>query len=359
MAIFKSELTAQTAVFFQPNNIPAYQVVRLNIANSVFNRILVGTVNVKQYFRPYVGGARSHFDIENLRPGLLGFIGDSIRLVRRSELVFVVGYIPRMMIVAVLARVMYKNCVIFIDSFESNNKSPKLHKLKRLLLPRVFSGAIVPGLHQNVFAKSLGFAESKIYRIPFIVDSEHFSRVEGARREYFLYVGRLSKEKSVELIIDSYARYKSAGGRRALKICGDGPLKEEIYEKVQRLDLEGVDFQGWVPYDDLPEIYNGATALILFSSFEPWGVCVNEAISCGTPLILSDRVGAQECVVEGENGFLVEHSNVTALSKKLLSLDDDKLVESFSSASYLISQSFNQEVVASGFSDIKRDLCEN
>jgi 1,2-diacylglycerol 3-alpha-glucosyltransferase len=65
-----------------------------------------------------------------------------------------------------------------------------------------------------------------------------------------------------------------------------------------------------LPYGDLPDMYAAATCFILPSSFEPWGLVVNEAMAAGLPIILSDAVGALPDLLTPENGWSFNHNSV-------------------------------------------------
>lgn len=117
----------------------------------------------------------------------------------------------------------------------------------------------------------------------------------------FLYVGRLSKEKNVDLLLSAWLRLMNKGlvDRRQLIIAGEGPLKE-------RLDLSICDYRGYLTPSDLINCYKEADCLILPSSFEPFGAVVAEAASCGLFLILSPQVNARyHFLVPNANGVLI------------------------------------------------------
>jgi glycosyltransferase involved in cell wall biosynthesis len=75
---------------------------------------------------------------------------------------------------------------------------------------------------------------------------------------------------------------------------------------------------GDVPWERIAEVYVAADVFALLSSWEPWGVVVNEAAACGLPLVLSDQVGAHpDLLVDGENGALVAVGDVDAAAGAL------------------------------------------
>jgi glycosyltransferase involved in cell wall biosynthesis len=92
-----------------------------------------------------------------------------------------------------------------------------------------------------------------------------------------------------------------------LRIVGGGPLKESLSQQIGDSD---VLLDDWLPYGALPDMYAAATCFILPSSFEPWGLVVNEAMAAGLPIILSDAVGALPDLLTTENGWSFNHNSV-------------------------------------------------
>ena len=125
-----------------------------------------------------------------------------------------------------------------------------------------------------------------------------------------LFVGRLEREKGVDVLLDAWRR---AGVDGELVIAGTGSLP-----------VEGI---GHVKREDLPALYASADALVLPSvttaTFrEPWGLVVNEAMHQGTPPIASDAVGAVAggLVRDGRNGLVVPAGDAEALAARIRAL---------------------------------------
>jgi glycosyltransferase involved in cell wall biosynthesis len=79
-----------------------------------------------------------------------------------------------------------------------------------------------------------------------------------------------------------------------------------------------VRFLGFVNQSGLPETYTASDILVLPSSYEPFGLVVNEAMLCGCPVVVSDRVGARfDLVRPGETGYIFPCGDVAALAAAL------------------------------------------
>jgi len=101
-----------------------------------------------------------------------------------------------------------------------------------------------------------------------------------------------------------------------LALVGDGPERAALEAIVTRLALnDAVTFPGALSGEALYDSYAGATCLVLPSLSEPWGLVVNEALSFGCPVVVSDRCGCvPELVVEGVTGFSFAAADVESLA---------------------------------------------
>jgi glycosyltransferase involved in cell wall biosynthesis len=129
---------------------------------------------------------------------------------------------------------------------------------------------------------------------------------EEAEPPEVLYAGRLSVEKGVlELAA-------AADGMR-LVVAGDGPLRSR---------LPGA--QGFVPHDELQELYARAAVVACPSRREGFGVACLEAMAHGRPVVAGDVGGLRDLVVDGETGYLVPPRDVGALRVALERLLADR-----------------------------------
>ena len=116
-----------------------------------------------------------------------------------------------------------------------------------------------------------------------------------------LAVGRLVEDKNHALLIRAFA-----GADGELVICGSGPLEGALRDEASRVGA-AVRFVGYAPPAELPELYAGADALALVSTYEPFGVAAREAAAAGLPIVCSALAGAAgDVAVDGENALLVD-----------------------------------------------------
>lgn len=102
-----------------------------------------------------------------------------------------------------------------------------------------------------------------------------------------LYVGRLAKEKNVELLL--YALARAAGQSLKLVIAGDGPHRAELERVARESGVSAATrFLGAVSRDSLPDLYASADAFVMPSTTETQGLVLAEALAAGAFIIAAD-----------------------------------------------------------------------
>lgn len=142
---------------------------------------------------------------------------------------------------------------------------------------------------------------------------------------YLLYLGGFDVRKNLGAILRAYARLQLED--LALVVAGRLPARVTAVIRDPRplaaeLGLAGqVRFCGWVDESDKPALYSGALAFLFPSHYEGFGLPPLEAISCGTPVIVSDRSSLPE--IAGDAGLYVAPDDVDALTQAMLKLATD------------------------------------
>jgi glycosyltransferase involved in cell wall biosynthesis len=132
-----------------------------------------------------------------------------------------------------------------------------------------------------------------------------------------LAVGRLVPDKNLERLISAFAEAGFAGGEAELEIRGTGPLAGELRELADGLGVPA-RFPGPAAAGELGDVYASAHALVLVSTYEPFGVTLREGAAAGLPLIASRRAGAVgDVAVHGENALVVEPDDGAAIADAL------------------------------------------
>ncbi len=183
--------------------------------------------------------------------------------------------------------------------------------------------------HMARVARADGVPEDRLRLAPNPVDTRFFAPSGHARDIDVLFVGRLSHEKGVDLLLRALAELPRDS---RIVIAGDGPLRRELEAQAAAAGAR-VEFTGWVERDALRDLYARAAVQVVPSRSEPQGVVVLEALASGTPVIGSDVGGIAEMVSEGKNGWLVESDRPDLLANRMrAALADRERLESMRSA---------------------------
>lgn len=204
--------------------------------------------------------------------------------------------------------------------------------LKKQFLGRC-SGFVVPGRSALQYVLAHGAQENSIFIAPNGVDNELFARAaERARRDdpalrkelalpnrYFLFVGRLIREKGVFELLAAYASLgKELRQGMGLVFVGDGNARPQLQEIAASVSAGTIRFTGFAQREQLGAYYGLADVLVLPTYTDTWGMVVNEAMACGLPVIVSRAAGCvADLVRENWNGLLVPPRDVPGLASAM------------------------------------------
>jgi len=187
---------------------------------------------------------------------------------------------------------------------------------------------IAIGTANRLFWERYGARYEQLFSAPYAVDNEHFKLEatkaksqlpETVEKTVFLFAGRFIKRKNVDLIIGAFRSINSDDV--SLIIVGDGPERERL--EALGSDDERILFAGAVPQADLPLYYAISDCLVLPAANEPWGLVVNEAMSCGLAVIIHKECGAAVDLVTSENGVLLESFEQAELERAMQKVSKD------------------------------------
>jgi len=215
---------------------------------------------------------------------------------------------------------------------------------KQFLLPRILRKVdlfLTVGDENERYFRHYGITPDRFYRVPFSIDSPFYDQILTNRAEVrtslrqrlsiapeavvILTVGKMIPRKEHACLIRAFATaIKGGDGSAVLVIAGDGPLRPHLEELAKPLG-GAVRLPGFVAVEQLPEYYSIADIYVHPSSNDPHPLAISEALYCGLPAIVSDRVGstgATDDVQIGRNGWVFPNGDEDQLSQILVSLID-------------------------------------
>jgi glycosyltransferase involved in cell wall biosynthesis len=259
---------------------------------------------------------------------------DLVRGGGQNAVILLTGYRYASFWISLIAAKFHRKALLFgTDASELRPRDGRGWKsfAKRLFWPVLFRLAdivIVPSSRGVELMRALGLPANRVMLTPYVVDNdwwtEQAARVERnkVRRAWDIpedatVVLFCAKLQSWKRPLDLLRAFAAADVRGAyLVFAGDGPLHSELQAEACSSGLNGrVRFLGFANQTKLPAVYRASDLMVLPSEYEPFGVVVNEAMLCGCPVVVSDRVGAgYDLITSGQNGFIFPFGDIRSLT---------------------------------------------
>lgn len=203
----------------------------------------------------------------------------------------------------------------------------------RHFIPK-FDACLAVGTWSREYYLRYGARPERIFLSPHAVDNEWFEKESAASRTersehrtrwglesrstVFLFVGKFIGKKRPRDFVEAIALANRSSARISGLMIGDGPLRSECEELVNRDNIP-VRFAGFLNQTRIPEAYGAADCLVLPSDGgETWGLVVNEGMACGLPAIVSNQVGCGPDLIDaGRTGDIFPMGNIEGLSSAM------------------------------------------
>ena len=163
----------------------------------------------------------------------------------------------------------------------------------------------------------INIAENQIITIPNFLNNTFFKNTPNySNKNYFLYIGRLSKEKKVITLLRAL---KDLPREIKLKIAGTGTEEKALKQYAIENKLNNVEFLGFKNREEVNDLYQNCISTILPCNwFEIFGMTNIESFINGKPVIASNIGGIPEIVEDNINGLLFEPGNIEQLKECIL-----------------------------------------
>ena len=178
---------------------------------------------------------------------------------------------------------------------------------------------------RKFYKKQLANTKCKCFYVPNILDTvpERLSKLNEKR---LISVGRLSREKAYEDLLDVFQVIHTQEPSWRLDIIGDGAQKNLLGD---RIFAEGwtdcVKLHGFQDKTYINNLLSKSSIYLMSSITESFGIVLIEAMSHGLPCVAFDSAeGATELIEDGKNGFLISYRNKEEYAKKVIELIQNK-----------------------------------
>ena len=138
-----------------------------------------------------------------------------------------------------------------------------------------------------------------------------------------VFVGRLSRQKDIGSLLVIWQMVRRRHPDWQLHVYGEkGDIEESLWQQLQK---EGNGITVYPPTSDIMNVYHQYAMLLLTSRYEPFGMVLPEAMSCGLPVIAFDcPYGPADIIMDGVDGFLVKSGDMKAFADKVCILIENE-----------------------------------
>jgi len=220
------------------------------------------------------------------------------------------------------------------DSQLGTPRGPATRAVKALAYPpllRAFDAALYVGQRSRAYYEHYGYPPERLFFSPHCIDTDWFAAraTAGAGRalrhrlgivpedKVVLFAGKLLPFKRPLDVVEACAGLAGVH----VVVAGSGELERAMVERAAALDV-ALHPLGFLNQTEMPAAYAATNVLVLPSTGrETWGLVANEALACGTPIIVSDAVGcAPDLAADGAAGRVFPLGDVASLRQMILTM---------------------------------------
>lgn len=201
----------------------------------------------------------------------------------------------------------------------------ELRSIFKRLLQRIFGKSLAPRAAGALsisslaarFYKSLNVRDNQIYPFGYFrtaLRSDGLGNLRNDNRIEIIFVGQFIPRKGIDLLLKALQPLFKQYSNLFLALVGGGESLDSVQEQAAALGItDRVIFEGVMASDKIQARVVVADILILPSRWDGWGLVVNEALSVGVPVLVSDRCGAADLIRNGVNGYIFRSEDVSDL----------------------------------------------
>ena len=214
---------------------------------------------------------------------------------------------------------MYEDYIYYITKGYFDRSSKKIVEyLTKFYCDKTAKELIVPSKKTYNLFKEKYHVDKDVHIVPTGVETTRFDvrkinkkdvidlkKELGIKNDDFiiLYVGRLAKEKNIDLLIESHSKITKKYKNAKLVIVGSGPDYEHYIELANKFKVkQKVIFTNAIPWEEIPIYYAIANIFVTASKTETQGLTIIEAMASSLPVVCIDDTSFNNVVIDNENG---------------------------------------------------------
>ena len=231
--------------------------------------------------------------------------------------------------------------VLFRGDSTLLDETPGLRQwARRLFLRWVYrhvDRALYVGQNNRAYFEAHGLSDDQLTWVPHAIENARFAEASDAEQEaqrwredigiphdapVVLFAGKLGRKKAPDVLLKSFLHLHPDEAH--LAVVGSGPMEDTL--TAQAGAHPRVHFLGFQNQSRMPVVYRLGDVFVLPSRGpgETWGLAVNEAMACGRPVVVTQKVGCAPDLVDDANGRVVPPEDPEALRSALHKLLSDR-----------------------------------
>lgn len=293
------------------------------------DQMIEGTRRLKRYFKD--NGIKVAF----LEASYVGFIGAFVGLISSTKTVFC-------------------DHGALINQLDDKD----ITKMRRIAVALTNKTVVLTKQSKDDYIRLFRVKENKISYIYNWIDNKMISpeRRYNNTSHIILTAGRFTKEKGYDLLLEVAKKLRLKDHDWEWHIYGNGPLQENISDKIEEYGLQGVIIKGFS--EDMDEVYRNAAIYVLPSYREGMPLVLLEAIAYKLPSICFDiMTGPREIITDGVNGILIERYDTEKMADAIndLIVNETKRIE-MSNNTYINLHKFEEAEISKQWETLIKEL---
>ena len=162
---------------------------------------------------------------------------------------------------------------------------------------------------------------SHVHVIPNIVHLNETGEYSSCMEKRVIFVGRFAYQKGLPDLLAVWQLVRQRHPDWQLDMYGEGEDKQWLLNEITTQNTNIVVHQ---PVSNIHRCYINSSIFVITSLYEPFGLVIPEAMSCGLPVVSFESDGPNSIITDGENGFIVKNRSVSDFADRVCQLIEDR-----------------------------------